>query len=31
MLKSAFLSQVVDCIPIEPLQRYIRSRMALDA
>lgn len=30
MLKAAFLSQVLDQVPVEPLRDYIRSRMALD-
>jgi Fe-S cluster assembly protein SufD len=29
MLKAAFLSQVLDTLPIEPLRDHIRTRMAL--
>jgi Fe-S cluster assembly protein SufD len=30
ILKAAFLAQVLDITPVEPLRDYIRSRMALD-
>ncbi|MDZ4746843.1 MAG: Fe-S cluster assembly protein SufD [Saprospiraceae bacterium] len=31
MLKAAFLAQVLDSTPVEPLRNFIRSRMALEA
>ena len=31
ILKAAFLAEVLDNAPVEPLRNYIRSRMALDA